>query len=344
MGDELRKIKVAAVQAASVFLDREATVEKACSLIAEAGAEGAELIGFPEGFIPAHPTWYHFRLVRAPEAMKMARRLFQNAVEIPSPATDRLCAACRQAGITAVIGMCEKHPGTLGTMFNTQLFIGPDGRILGKHQKLVPTVGERVVHQGGHGDTLKAYEAPFGVASGLICAENRNPLAVHVMGCASPVVHVGSWPDFFAAPHELSDSVPTAMRGLAGQLGSFVIASSGVLTDEVIEVYEPDGKEWEFLDANKDKGHTIIINPRGGVVAGPFGAGEGILYAGIDLNETVTAKIFFDFQGHYNRFDVFNLAVNREPPAPVNFSGTETPADVAKEAEIIAFGEAAKES
>ncbi len=335
MGDELRKMKVAAVQAASVFLDREASVEKACRLIAEAGEAAAELIGFPEGFIPAHPTWYHFRLVRAPAAMSMAKRLFQNAVEIPGPATDKLCEACRSAGITAVIGMCEKRPGTLGTMFNTQLFIGPDGRILGKHQKLVPTVGERVVHQGGYGDTLKAYEAPFGVVSGLVCAENRNPLAAHVMGCMSPVVHVASWPDFFAAPHELKDSVPTATRGLACMLGCFVIASSGVLTDEVIEVYEPTDEEREFLGANKDKGHTIIVNPRGGVVAGPFGAGEGILYADIDLNDAVAAKLFFDFAGHYNRFDVLSLSVNTKAPAPVTFIGDE--ADGEGEAENMAI-------
>ena len=163
MSDMLETVRLAAVQAAPVHLDREATVEKACSLILEAGRQGAKVVGFPEGFIPAHPSWYTVRPATGRVSLGLSRRLFQNAVVIPSESTDPgLGQACQQAGLTAVVGMCEKRPDTTGTMFNTQLFIGPDGAILGKHQKLVPTVGERLVHTGGWGDTLKAYKAPFG--------------------------------------------------------------------------------------------------------------------------------------------------------------------------------------
>src|SRR3990172_2393523 len=207
MGDALKKVRLAAVQAAPVILDGEETVEKTCGMIREAGANGAALIGFPEGFIPAHPSWYTVRPATGKTSLGLAKGLFQNAVVIPSDATERLGAACRDAGVTAVIGVCEKRPGTTGTMFNTQLYIGPDGRILGKHQKLVATVGERLGHTGGWGDTLVAYPAPFGAVSGLICGENANPLAVYVMMTMSPVVHVASWPAFFSPALSMPDCI-----------------------------------------------------------------------------------------------------------------------------------------
>jgi len=207
MGDELQKVKLAAVQASSVFLDREATVEKASAIIAEAGAEGADIIGFPEGFIPAHPAWYGYQPAAGGKSGPLARELFQNAVEIPGPATEALSAACRAASINAVVGVCEKRPGTNGTMFNTQLFIGADGKILGKHQKLAPTVGERLVHTGGWGDTLTTFPTPFGNVSGLICGENSNPLAVYVMLAMNSVVHVASWPPHFGGGRSMQQTI-----------------------------------------------------------------------------------------------------------------------------------------
>ncbi len=123
MSDMLETVRLAAVQAAPVHLDREATVEKACSLILEAGRQGAKVVGFPEGFIPAHPSWYTVRPATGRVSLGLSRRLFQNAVVIPGEATERLGEACREAGITAVMGLCEKMPGTTGTMFNTQLYV-----------------------------------------------------------------------------------------------------------------------------------------------------------------------------------------------------------------------------
>ncbi len=118
MGDVYPKLRVAAVQAAPAFLNREASVEKACRLIREAGRNGAQVIGFPEGFIPAHPTWYHFHAATAPKAVKFAAELFKNSVEIPSAATDALCRAARDANAYVVMGLCEKLAGTDGTMYN----------------------------------------------------------------------------------------------------------------------------------------------------------------------------------------------------------------------------------
>src|SRR3954447_7117319 len=165
---------VAAVQAAPVFLDRAATVEKACSLIAEAGARGARLVAFPEGFIPAYPLWVWF--IPAGETLALRElysELLDQAITIPSEATDRLCAAARDAGVHVAIGINERNSEASGTtLYNSLLWIGDDGRILGCHRKLVPTAGERLVHGQGDGSTLEVYERPIGSLGGLVCWEN----------------------------------------------------------------------------------------------------------------------------------------------------------------------------
>jgi aliphatic nitrilase len=324
MGDELQKVKLAAVQAASVFLDREATVEKACALIREAGSNGADIIGFPEGFIPAHPTWYGYLPTGGGKSGPLARRLFENAVEIPGPATGLLSAACKDGGIAAVIGVCEKRSGTTGTMYNTQLFIGADGKVLGKHQKLAPTVGERLVHAGGWGDTLTTFEMPFGNVSGLICAENSNPLATYVLLAMNTIVHVASWPPHFGGGRSMQDTMMAVTPGLAYTLCAFVINSGGMVTDEMIDLYATTDADRVYLESLKDLGSASIIGPSGNVVAGPMGPGEGILYAEVDLNDVVAAKMHHDFAGHYNRFDVFSVTVNRRAPTPLNESNGET--------------------
>src|SRR6476660_1557769 len=146
MGDVYPVVKVAAVQAASVFLDREGSTEKACRLIREAGRNGARVIGFPEGFIPAHPVWYHHHSATGALSSRLGVELFKNAVEIPGSQTEGLARAARDANAYVVIGVCEKMHNSLGTMFNTQSYLSPDGTLIGKHQKIMPTVGERLVH------------------------------------------------------------------------------------------------------------------------------------------------------------------------------------------------------
>ena len=145
MGDTYPKFKVAAVQAAPVFLDREGTTEKACRLIRAAGKEGAKVIGFPECFIPGFPHWFDFRLAR--ECKGFIKELFKNSVEIPGPVTDSLCQAAKDAHATVVMGLNERDPGSMGTLFNTQLFIGADGRIFTRLQGLDAMVDREVEDQ-----------------------------------------------------------------------------------------------------------------------------------------------------------------------------------------------------
>ncbi len=315
MGDSYGTVKVAAVQAASVFLDREGSTAKAYRLIREAGKNGARVIGFPEGFIPAHPVWYHHHAASGAIANKLAVELFKNSVEIPGPQTDALCAAARDANAYVVIGVCEKMPNTIGTMYNTQLYIGPDGTLIRKHQKIMPTVGERLVHAGGYGDTFGAFQSEFGPMSGLICGENSNPLAVFALIAEGTRIHVMSWPNHFPTSGDpLRNRVAIDTQAFAQMSKAFVISACGTVDDHMIEVLEASPEGEKFLRDPNCCGGSMIVDPLSRIVAGPMGAEEGILYADCNLDLGIQMKLRHDFAGHYNRPDIFQLHINRAAP------------------------------
>ncbi|TMG76673.1 MAG: carbon-nitrogen hydrolase family protein, partial [Betaproteobacteria bacterium] len=284
MGDEYPVVKVAAVQAASVFLDREGSTEKACRLIREAGRSGARVIGFPEGFIPAHPVWYHHHPATGAVANELAVLLFKNSVEIPGPVTDALRGAAREANAYVVMGVCEKLPRTIGTMFNTQVYIGPEGQLLGKHQKLVPTVGERLVHTGGFGDTFGAFQTEFGPMSGLICGENSNPLAVFALTAEGTRIHVMSWPNHFPTSGDpMRNRVAVDSQAFAQMSKAFVISACGTVDEAMIRMLKAGPEAGNVLRSSDCCGGSVIVAPNSRILAGPMGAGEGILYAECNL-------------------------------------------------------------
>src|SRR5688572_11174266 len=315
MGDSYGTVKVAGVQAASVFLDREGSTAKACRLIREAGKAGARVIGFPEGFIPAHPVWYHHHAASGAIANKLAVELFKNSVEIPGPQTNALCEAARDANAYVVIGVCEKIPGTIGTMFNSQLYMAPDGTLIRKHQKIMPTVGERLVHTGGYGDTFGAFDSEFGPMSGLICGENSNPLAVFALIAEGTRIHVMSWPNHFPTSGDpLRNRVAIDTQAFAQMSKAFVISACGTVDERMIEMLQasPDGEK--FLRDPDCSGGSCIVAPNSRIIAGPMGNEEGILYAECDLDIGIQMKLRHDFAGHYNRPDIFRLHINRAAP------------------------------
>src|SRR3954451_10349711 len=315
MGDIYPVVKVAAVQAASVFLDREGSTEKACRLIREAGRNGARVIGFPEGFIPAHPVWYHHHSATGALSNRLAVELFKNSVEIPGPEVAALCAAARDANAYVVIGACEKMPNTTGTMFNTQVYIAPDGTLIGKHQKIMPTVGERLVHMGGFGDTFGAFQTEFGPMSGLICGENSNPLAVFALTAEGTRIHVMSWPSHFPTSGDpMRNRVSVDSQAFAQMSKAFVIASCGIVDERTIEMLQVGPGGGEFLRNPDCSGGSVIVAPNSRILAGPMSNEEGILYADCNLEIGVQAKLRHDFAGHYNRPDIFSLRVNRAAP------------------------------
>jgi len=332
MGDVLPTVRVAAIQAAPVFLDREATTEKAIRLIREAGANGAKLVGFPEGFIPGHPLWYHFVSASSARGRQLTTQLFLNSVEVPSPTTDRLCRAAREAGLYMVMGFCERLPGRTGTMYNSQLFVSPKGEIIGKRQKIMPTGGERLVHTLGAGDGLRPVETEFGPLSALICGENSNPLALFALQAMGARIHVASWPSHFSETQPMLDAIEISTRALAYQGGVFVINAVGLVGDEMVDVLAVTEEDRRFLKRRQqENGGASIIGPRGRFLAGPMGPGEGISYADLNLNEIVTRKVIQDFAGHYNRPDLFTLTLNTTSPSL--FQTRESPNHVSHETE-----------
>jgi nitrilase len=331
---ERQTAKLAAVQASPVWLDRDATVKKACALIEEAGAAGANLIGFPENFIPGHPSWYHYYPADSKESIALAIRLFHQAVEIPSGAVDALCRAAARANINVVMGLTEKAPSSTGTMYNTQLFIDSAGQITGKHQKLVPTVSERMVHAPGHAETQNTFPSELGRVSALVCGENSNPLALGMVAAAYPTVHVASWPDH-VSPTSVGGMRENSLfvsRSIARMCGCFVISACTVNSEETIAAFAVTEADEAFLRDASKTGGSCIINPAGQIIAGPMaGDEEGILYADVDFDACIRARLIHDFGGHYNRSDVYQLFVNNTPSKLVSFAAKlemDSPLDV----------------
>lgn len=320
MADLYPTVQVAAIQAVAPFNDRDAATEKACKLIVEAGRNGAQMVVFPEGFIPSHPNWFHHHLATSVAASRFSTQLFRNAVEVPGPVTERLGEAARDAGTIVVMGVCERLPGTTGTLFNSQVYIAPDGTILGKHQKLMPSSAERLVHMGGFGDTLAAFDTNFGPMSGLICGENNNPLAVFALAAAHPLVHAMSWPPYVSPTAEpLRNIVELASRNFAMVAGSFVISACGALDEATLDSMAVGADHRGWLASAGISGGSMVVAPGGKVIAGPLGKNEDILYAECDLNLCITRKVARDFVGHYNRADIFKLSINRDRPSLLGF-------------------------
>jgi nitrilase len=313
MGDVEPVVKGAAIQASPVFLDREATVEKAIALIEEAGSQGAQIVAFPEGFIPAHPIWFHFHSGTDRHATRLSVELFKNSVEVPGREIAALAEAAARAGTYVVMGLCEKLPGTFGTMYNTQVFISPTEGYLGKHQKLVPTVGERLVHRAGGPETFGVFPSPFGPVSGLMCGENSNPLAIFALTAEATRIHVMAWPNHFPKPAlPMPDISLTAARAFAQMSKAWVLSASAVVDDRIREMVPRDDADLEFLARDDIGGGSCIVAPDTRVVAGPtVGNEELILYADMDLEVGVRMKLRHDLAGHYNRPDVFRLLINR---------------------------------
>lgn len=298
------KTKVAAAQLTPVFLNKGKTVDKACKAIAEAGKNGAKLIVFPEAFISGYPDWvWLYPPHKSKELGDLFIRLVENAVSIPDNATDRLCKAAKAANINVAMGMSERNSETSNaSLYNTILFIGDDGEILGKHRKLMPTNCERLIWAQGNGSTLKSYETSAGKVGGLICWENFMPLARNAIYESGAQILVSpTW--------DKGDNWLGSMQYIAREGGLFVISNCMTLhkddLPEDLKAIYPKDKKWIST------GQSCIIDPSGKIIAGPLDSKEGILYADIDLQEIISAKRKFDVVGHYARPDVFNFSVNK---------------------------------
>ncbi|MDG6904632.1 MAG: carbon-nitrogen hydrolase family protein [Nitrososphaerota archaeon] len=304
--------KVAAAQLAPVFLDSDATLRKAAERIREAGSSGAELIVFPENFVPTHPIW--FSLMHHSSAMQnFFPRLVKNAVMIPSRQTQVLCEAARESRCHVVMGLTEKDTEYTGTLYNTQLFIDDKGRILGKHRKLIPTSTERLVHTGGDGSTLSVFKTRLGEIGGLVCGEHTNPLACFALFSMGEKVHAASWPAFIGEKHQRNKEtidIRTKYYAFAG--GVYVVSAAGICDQETISEIEKVSDLKGQANVASMGGHSAIIDPEGRFVSGPAGDREELVYGEVDLEREIVRKGQQDVIGHYNRPDIFSLRINRQ--------------------------------
>ncbi|WP_300719815.1 carbon-nitrogen hydrolase family protein [Pseudomonas sp.] len=324
---ELPVFKAAAVQTAPVFLDTDATVDKVIRLIAEAADNGAQLVAFPEVFVAGYPYWSW--IGNPIEGSPWFEKLVRSAIEIPGPEITKIAQAAARHRINVVVGVNERSSKGIGTIYNTLVTISDEGRILGRHRKLVPTWAEKLTWAPGDASALRVHNTSIGPLGALACGENTNTLARFALIAEGELVHVASYISLPVAPPEYDMAEAIKVRAAAhsfeGKL--FTVVSCSTVSEEIIQALEPDFPKARELLTRRNSAFSGILGPDGRVIGEPLIDEEGIVYADIDLSRCIQPRQMHDIAGHYNRFDIFNLQVNRRPQASARFddaAGVET--------------------
>jgi nitrilase len=314
--------RVAVIQAAPVPFDRARTLAKALALIAEAADQGAELLVFPEAFLTCYPKGLDFGArvgMRSPEGRREFRRYFESAIDVPGIETEALAAAAGRHRLHLVMGVIERE---IGTLYCTALFFSPDGRMLARHRKLMPTAMERLIWGFGDGSTLPVLETPIGKIGAVICWENYMPLlraAMYAKGvqlyCAPTVDDRDTW-------------IPT-MRHIAIEGRCFVLSACQFIRRGDYPADYP-AQQGDAPETVLIRGGSVIVNPMGRILAGPNYEGECLQLADIDLGEIAEGKYDLDVAGHYARPDIFRLLVNERPSPAACFAAWDPQELVAK--------------
>lgn len=324
---KLPRFKAAACHAASVFLDSARTVDKACDLIAEAVRNGARLVVFPESFVPGFPVWAALQApIHSHEFFKM---LAAQAVKLDSPEIAKVRMAARRHDVVVSIGITEATDASLGCIWNSNVLIGPDGAILNHHRKLVPTFYEKLVWSNGDARGLKVVETSIGRIGMLICGENTNPLARYALMAQGEQVHISSYPPVWPTrPASDGGEGYNLRRAIEIRAGSHAFEAKvfNVVAAGCIDVSMRDAlanlapAALDTFNASP-RGVSMVLDPTGEPISKVLSDGEGIVYADVDVARCVEPKQFHDVVGYYNRFDIFNLTVDRSPREPAAFIG-----------------------
>jgi nitrilase len=300
--------RLAAAQASPVFLDRARTVDKACEWIARAGREGARLVVFPEGFVPGYPLWVWFIPPgRTAELRALHAELVEQAVEVGGPEVRRLGEAAAAAGVAVAIGVNERNVEASGTtLYNSLLLLDADGRLRGCHRKLVPTVGERLVHGTGGGETLVVHDLGFARVGGLVCWENYMPLARYALYAQGVEV-------WLAPTWDRGEPWLSTLRHIAKEGRVHVVAACSPLRRDEVPDRLPFKSAWLPAGEWLNPGDSAIVDPDGKLLAGPLREREDLLVAEVDPRTVTGSRFQLDVAGHYARPDVFELRVHRAP-------------------------------
>ncbi len=308
--------KLAIVQRPPAFLDKENTIALAVDAVKEAAAQKADLVIFTEAFIPGYPTWV-WRLKPGGDwtlSEELYKRLFDNAVNLDSDDLQPLSDAAREHAVTIVCGLEERdNQLSRSTLYNTVIVIGPDGRLLNRHRKLMPTNPERMVWGFGDASGLKVVETPAGRIGTLICWENYMPLARHTLYSQGVEIYIA--PTYDSGDGWIGSLQHIAREGRCWVVGCGNLMRGSDFPDDLPgknQLY-PDAEEWV------NQGDSLVIAPGGAIVAGPLRKESGILYWDIDLGKIGSARRVLDVAGHYSRPDIFKLQVNRQSQSSVEF-------------------------
>jgi nitrilase len=309
--------RVAVVQHPPVALNRQKTLARGVELLEEAAAGGARLVSFPETWVPGYPEWV-WRLRPGDDytlSGDIHSRLIENSVDLKAGQLKPIQAAARRLKLTVSIGIHERDGEfSRGTLYNSVVLIGPDGEVLNRHRKLMPTNPERMVWGAGDATGLRVSETPSGRVGALICWENYMPLArfaIFAQGC-----------EIYIAPTwDEGDTWLSTMRHIALEGRCWVLGNGSSMRGKDIPRDFPDrARLFPDLEAWFNPGDSVIVDPSGHVVAGPLHEKHGILFADCDPAMASAAKRTLDVAGHYGRPDIFRLEVNREARAPVDFA------------------------
>jgi nitrilase len=320
-------VKLAAVHAAPVFLDRAATTAKAISIIREAARAGAQLIAFPETYIPAFPVW---AALWAPiDNHDLFERMAEQSVSPTGPEIAALRREARSLGVTISMGISESSPHSVGLIWNSNILIGPDGEILNHHRKLVPTFYEKLIWAAGDGAGIRVAETPVGRVGNLICGENTNPLARYALMAQGEQIHISSWPPIWPTrrPNGGGNFNNVAANRIRASAHSFEAKAFGIVTAGFLDaamrdlLIARDKSIAEVIDGTQ-RAASFFVDPTGEVFGDTLQDQEGIAYAECDLRRCIEPKQFHDVVGYYNRFDVFDLKVNRKRLTPATFVDT----------------------
>jgi nitrilase len=304
-----RKVRAAAVQIAPDLVSREATLGRVTNAIEEAAKKGAELIAFPETFVP----WYPYFSFVLPPVQRGAEhiRLYDEAVVVPSPQTETVAAAARKAGAVVVLGVTERDHGSL---YNTQLVFDADGALKLKRRKITPTFHERMIWGQGDGSGLTTAETKVGRIGALACWEHYNPLARYALMAQHEEIHVAQFPGSLVGPI-FAEQIEVTIRHHALESGCFVVNSTGWLSEDQIASITPDDG---LKKALRGGCMTAIISPEGRHLAPPLIEGEGMVIADLDMSLIVKRKRMMDSVGHYARPELINVTLNSRPAKPLN--------------------------